>query len=157
MLVPRILYPNKPRAHDGTYMLSIYYGLQDQKATATTTIAFSLVSEAFANFGYLGVAGLAIGIGALLGLATRLSAYDTGLSVRLCFALICLQCLYLSADSASIFVSTFSQSLFILAIGAALLSTLLAPTQTEGEMITAEGGRASEGDLINSLSSSPSF
>ena len=53
-LIPRLFYPNKPRSHIATYELGIYYGLQDEEATNTTTIAFGLLTEAYANFGFYG-------------------------------------------------------------------------------------------------------
>ncbi len=65
--VPRLLWPEKPRGHISTYTLSIYYGLQDVDATYTTTIAFGFLPEAYANFGYWGVAAL----GALFGFGFR--------------------------------------------------------------------------------------
>ena len=53
--VPSFFWHNKPVAHAGTNRLSIYYGLQDESATTRTTIAFGLVSEAYANYGLFGV------------------------------------------------------------------------------------------------------
>jgi hypothetical protein len=58
--VPRIFWPEKPRGHISTYTLGIYYGLQDEDATYTTTIAFGFLPEAYANFGVWGVAGLGV-------------------------------------------------------------------------------------------------
>ncbi len=53
-LVPRIFWPGKPRSHIATYELSIYYGLQREEDTEATTIAFGLLTEAYANFGLAG-------------------------------------------------------------------------------------------------------
>jgi hypothetical protein len=53
-LIPRLFWPEKPRSHIATYELGIYYGLQDEEATNTTTIAFGLLAEAYANFGIIG-------------------------------------------------------------------------------------------------------
>jgi len=53
-LIPRFFWPEKPRSHVATYELGIYYGLQREEDTATTTIAFGLVTEAYANFGLFG-------------------------------------------------------------------------------------------------------
>lgn len=63
-LVPRPLWPDKPRGHISTYTLAIYYGLQDEHATQSTTIAFGFLPEAYANFGVLGLAGLGLVMGA---------------------------------------------------------------------------------------------
>jgi len=53
-LIPRLFWPDKPRSHIATYELGVYYGLQDEEATNTTTIAFGLLPEAYANFGLVG-------------------------------------------------------------------------------------------------------
>ena len=52
--IPRFFWPNKPVAHISTYRLSIYYGLQNEEDTRTTTIGFGMLSEAYANFGLVG-------------------------------------------------------------------------------------------------------
>ncbi|HTQ30168.1 MAG TPA: hypothetical protein VMI53_03070 [Opitutaceae bacterium] len=57
--VPRLFWPEKPVGHISTYTLSVYYGLQRPEDTAKTTIAFGLLAEAYANFGYYGVGLLA--------------------------------------------------------------------------------------------------
>lgn len=57
--VPRFLWPEKPVAHISTNTLSVYYGLQREEDTLRTTIAFGTLSEAYANFGYAGLMGLA--------------------------------------------------------------------------------------------------
>jgi hypothetical protein len=53
--VPHFFWPNKPVGHISTYTLSIYYGLQRPEDTQKTTIAFGLLAEAYANFGFYGV------------------------------------------------------------------------------------------------------
>ncbi|MFT3867260.1 MAG: hypothetical protein QM715_02070 [Nibricoccus sp.] len=61
--VPRLVWPNKPLGHVSTSRLSVYYGLQDEEDTLKTTIGFGMVSEAFANFGFAGLAGLGLLVG----------------------------------------------------------------------------------------------
>jgi hypothetical protein len=53
-LVPRLFWEGKPRSHIATYELGIYYGLQTEEDTTSTTIAFGLLTEAYANFGLFG-------------------------------------------------------------------------------------------------------
>ena len=65
--VPRFFWPNKPVGHISTYTLSIYYGLQNAEDTEKTTIGFGLLTEAYANFGYIGV----VLIGFLFGTAFK--------------------------------------------------------------------------------------
>ena len=59
-LIPRFFWPDKPPSHAGTYRLAIYYGLQDEDATSSTTIAFGMLAEAYANFGLIG--GILLGV-----------------------------------------------------------------------------------------------
>jgi hypothetical protein len=59
--VPRILWMGegeKPVGHISTYTLAVYYGLQRMEDTQKTTIGFGLLTEAYANFGLFGVAGI---------------------------------------------------------------------------------------------------
>jgi hypothetical protein len=53
-LIPRFFWAEKPRSHVATFELGIYYGLQREEDTNTTTIAFGLLTEAYANFGLAG-------------------------------------------------------------------------------------------------------
>lgn len=57
--IPSFFWPDKPPGHISTYTLSIYYGLQREEDTAKTTIAFGMLAEAYANFGYFGMAAIA--------------------------------------------------------------------------------------------------
>lgn len=54
--VPSFFWKGKPPAHVGTNRLSVYYGLQLPGATTKTTIAFGMISEAYANYGFFGIA-----------------------------------------------------------------------------------------------------
>jgi hypothetical protein len=56
--VPRFFWPGKPHVHASTYLMAIYYGLQDEESTMTTTIGFGTVTEAYANFGYFGMGAI---------------------------------------------------------------------------------------------------
>jgi hypothetical protein len=66
--IPRFFWPDKPVAHASTYRLSLYYGLQTEEDTKATTIGFGMVSEAYANFGFIGV-GL---LGCVFGLVFKI-------------------------------------------------------------------------------------
>jgi hypothetical protein len=63
--VPRFLWPEKPPAHVSTGKLSVYYGLQTEEDTMKTTIGFGTVAEAYANFGFAGIAGIGVFFGFL--------------------------------------------------------------------------------------------
>jgi hypothetical protein len=62
-LVPRILWPNKPSPALSNARLAIYLGLVDEETAQNVSIAFGFISEAYANFGLLGVAALGIVMG----------------------------------------------------------------------------------------------
>ncbi len=64
-LIPRLFWSNKPRSHISTYRLSTYYNLQDEDATQNTTIAFGMLTEAYANFGMVGCVLLGLVQGAV--------------------------------------------------------------------------------------------
>ena len=51
LLVPRILWPDKPRAHEGQVRLNVHFGRQDLDSTFQTYIAWGLLPEAYGNFG----------------------------------------------------------------------------------------------------------
>lgn len=88
LLVPRIFAPDKPPSHIGTRMLNIHFGLQRPKDVAGTTIGWGLVNEAYANFGYRGVASLAVVVGLIFGLATWWTAGAPALSFRFLFGVV---------------------------------------------------------------------
>jgi hypothetical protein len=51
LLVPRILWPDKPRSHEGQILLNVHFGRQDLESTFTTYIAWGLLPETYGNFG----------------------------------------------------------------------------------------------------------
>jgi hypothetical protein len=65
LLVPRVLWPDKPRSHEGQILLNVHFGRQDLNSTLSTYIAWGLLPEAYGNFGqYYGsiILGLALGL-----------------------------------------------------------------------------------------------
>ena len=109
LLVPRFLTPNKPWAHEGTYRLCIHYGLQKREQTKTTTIGFGLLAEAYANFGYAGVAGLAVLVGTFSGFATRWGRGRPISSFRGLFGLLVLSALLQTESTLGVSTNTLFQ------------------------------------------------
>lgn len=88
MLLPRILIENKPEVHLGQKIMCVYYGLQTTRQTATTAIAFGPIAEAYANFGYLGVACWAVILGTGCGWLTRTCFLADKLTAKVLFAFV---------------------------------------------------------------------
>lgn len=63
LAVPRILWPNKPRPHESNMTLAVYYGFVSASDAERVSIAFGIPSEAYANFGFIGVGLVGIGMG----------------------------------------------------------------------------------------------
>ena len=61
LLIPRILWPDKPRSHEGQILLNVHFGRQDIDSTLQTYIAWGLLPEAYGNFG-AGAGALFLGI-----------------------------------------------------------------------------------------------
>jgi hypothetical protein len=121
LLIPRFLHPGKPRALAGQYILCTYYGLQTEKQTLTTGISFGLPAEAYANFGYPGIAGLGLLLGLATGLVTRMSYRMPILSLRSCFALAFLGIGMNLEASAAVVATTLAQGSFTLIVASWLL------------------------------------
>ena len=67
--IPRILWPNKPIAQEASVMFALDYGLLLDSQTDTTMIGIGFLSEAYANFGLIGIVGVMFLIGSLFGIA----------------------------------------------------------------------------------------
>jgi len=65
LLLPTLLWPNKPHAHAGQVRLNVYFGRQDMLSTYSTYVAWGLLPEAYGNFGPVWggvVLGVALGL-----------------------------------------------------------------------------------------------
>ena len=76
LLVPRILWRNKPAGHLSSRTLGLYYGIHTYASVGRTSIGFGPLGEAWANFGWFGI----VGLGLFFGLTMRFVA-------RLCYGL----------------------------------------------------------------------
>jgi len=74
VLIPRFLNPDKPSPHTSIKILNLHYGFQTEQGTSHTSIAWGLLNEAYANFGLMGIIGVAFFIGLLFGLVGRWTA-----------------------------------------------------------------------------------
>ena len=116
LLIPRILNKDKFRTHLGTYILNIRYGLQNWRATSTTTIGWGLLNEAYVNFGFSGCAGFAVISGLAYGQATRWSINSPLLSSRSLFGVLLISFAFQTEWTAGVYVSALFQSLVPLSV-----------------------------------------
>lgn len=121
LLVPRILWPDKPRSHEGQVLLNVHFGRQDLEATFTTYIAWGLLPEAYGNFGPIaGSVILGAVIGALFAWVENLTARKLLVSMEGFLSLSLLMNLMNSFEMvASVLVTSTFQS-FMVIIAASL-------------------------------------
>jgi hypothetical protein len=87
MLVPRFVDPEKIESQAVLNLLSVRYGRERVEDTGKTTIGWGMVSEAYANFGNLGVVVVGAVFGVLCGFLMRLSATAGPTSVAMLIAI----------------------------------------------------------------------
>jgi hypothetical protein len=113
LLVPRVFNPQKLNSHEGAHLLSIHFGLQTREATQTSTIAWGPLIESYANFGTLGVVGLAIVIGALYGAVGKFATGVPILSLRMLIAIVFAAMALQVEWTAGMYVTALFQSLVV--------------------------------------------
>ena len=87
MLVPRFLESDKVESQAVLNLLSVRYGRESAENTGKTTIGWGMVSEAYANFGNLGVIMVGAVFGALCGFLMRLSSTAGPTSIAMLIAI----------------------------------------------------------------------
>ena len=121
LLIPRMLWPDKPRAHEGQVMLNVHFGRQVLSSTFTTYVAWGLLPEAYGNFGSIW-GGLILGLflGLVAALIETLTATKPLLSLEglLTFALF-VELTVSFEMSASVLVTALFQSAVIIAMACA--------------------------------------
>lgn len=113
LLIPRVLYKDKPFAHEGQILLNIHYGLQDRQTALKTFLAWGLLPEAQGNFGMMGVTGICMLIGLLLGLLSRWTMSVPIISYRNLVGAVTLFSLVDTETVGSLLVTSLFQSLII--------------------------------------------
>jgi hypothetical protein len=118
LLVPRVLWPDKPRSHEGQIMLNVHYGRQDIESTFVTYIAWGLLPEAYGNFGPIaGASILGIFLGVFFALVENLTARKLVMSMEgfLCFSLL-MNLMNSFEMVASVLVTSTFQSMVIIVL-----------------------------------------
>jgi hypothetical protein len=140
LLIPRILWPDKPRAHEGQILLNVHFGRQLLSSTFTTYIAWGLLPEAYGNFGSIwGAVFLGSVLGFISAWIENLTANKPLLSLEglLTFALF----VELSVSFeyvASVLVTSLFQSAVIIALACLpfVQRTLVERPEPEEEQLT---------------------
>ena len=128
MLIPRVISKDKARSHISNMIMGLHFGIQTEKNVWFTSIAFDLPMEAYANYGYLGVAGLAVGMGLVLGLTSLLTTGVPLFSFRFLMAILVLSAVVSSNNTMGVFVTTTWQGfLALLTLSILIMKTIPNP------------------------------
>ncbi|NCW27166.1 MAG: hypothetical protein EBV83_02525 [Verrucomicrobia bacterium] len=114
MLVPRIITKDKAVSHISNMIMAIHYGVLTMENVWFTSIAFDLVIEAYANYGYGGVAGLAIIMGLFLGLVTLGTTGVPLFSFRFLLGILVLSAVISSNNTMGVFMTSSWQGFLAL-------------------------------------------
>jgi len=114
--VPRFLWPTKPSPQASVRLLAIHFGLQSEDETKTTSIGFGILSEAYANFGYVSVAVISFILGWLFRRLALMTAHCATLSPAGLFRILCLVWCFNAEGTLAIWISSFYQACIAIGI-----------------------------------------
>jgi hypothetical protein len=137
LLVPRFIDDLKGGPHAANIMLTVNYGLQTLEQTQTTSIGWGLVPEAYANFGYVGVAAVAAVVAAFYAFVSRLTVGVPMTSLRFVIGLL-IMAVAVRADTMALFVTMQFQSV----IGVSLAAVVL--MRRQANPFAVEGGQSGD-------------
>jgi hypothetical protein len=121
LLVPRFINSEKGAAHAANIMLTVNYGLQSMEVAAGgTSIAWGLVSEAFANFGYLGIGALAVFLAVFYAFFSRITVGVPMTSLRFVVGLLIMGAA-VKADTMALFITSQFQAIVGVSLAAFFL------------------------------------
>ena len=115
-LVPRILWPEKPHGHISTETLGLYYGITNREQLRSTTIGLGLLSEAWANFGWGGILGLAVLFGVTMRYVANGCVDAHPASVHRLLSIVWVAQSFQIEQAMSSWLSSFVQAVFAIAI-----------------------------------------
>lgn len=111
LMIPRFLNPNKLRSHEGTHLINIHVKRQTYKQTLKTTIAWGLLPEAYANYGFMGALIIGGGFGAFYGFVTVQGVGAPTFSFRTLFGILVISFALASTEwTAGVYAATLQQS-----------------------------------------------
>ncbi|MBN8564786.1 MAG: hypothetical protein J0L70_30090 [Leptolyngbya sp. UWPOB_LEPTO1] len=111
LMLPRFLSPNKIRSHEGTHMLNVHVKRQTYQETFKTVIAWGLLPEAYANFGFIGALLIGGILGSFYGFVTRVGIDAPTFSFRTLFCILVISFALASTEwTAGVYSATLQQS-----------------------------------------------
>jgi len=128
MLIPRLITKDKAVSHISNMIMAVHYEILTVENIWYTSIAFDLLMEAYANYGYLGVAGLAVGMGLFLGFVTLSTTGVPLFSFRFLMAILVLSAVVGSNNTMGVYVTTAWQGfLALLTLSLLIMKTIPNP------------------------------
>jgi len=124
LFIPRFLWPDKPRTHEGQIMLNLRFGRQASiEATETTYVAWGFLPEAIGNFGiWPGTVLLGLVIGWILGWLEKISLHKRLFSIEGAVLCVLLMLVTVSYEMvASVFLTATFQLLIAVVVGGAIM------------------------------------
>lgn len=109
LLIPRFMNKEKGFSHIGNMWLAYLYEFTSAEGIFRVSIQFDLMMEAYANYGYLGITGMAVFLGLFLGWVTRQSTGVPIFSLRFFFAILVLNTVLGTNNTLGVFVTTLWQ------------------------------------------------
>ena len=111
LIVPRALIKDKPVSHIGTHTLNVHIERQTWEQTDKSTIAWGLLPEAYANFGWLGAVVVGTFLGFFYGSMTAISVGTSAFSTRSMFTVLILSFALASTEwTAGVYAAALFQS-----------------------------------------------
>jgi hypothetical protein len=116
MIVPRVFNPDRAPTQVVMSLLDVRYGFLTREATLRTAVGVNIVPEAFANFGYIGVAIIAMIFGVFTGYLAQISSGREATSLPTLLAIAAMVTVIdMEADLSYLF-TTFFQSAIAIAV-----------------------------------------
>jgi hypothetical protein len=124
LLIPRFLWPSKPRTHEGQVLLNLHFGRQaNEKATEQTYIAWGLLPEAVGNFGvWFGPLTLGLFLGWVMGRVEIISLHKRFFSLE---GMALISTMLMLAGSYEMVASVFVTAMFQLLVAVALCGIIM--------------------------------
>ncbi len=141
-LVPRFIWPGKPSPHEGQRIMNVHFGLQTEEQTKETYIAWGMLAEAWANFGWGGVIGLALIYGFIFSWLGRITTNVPIVSIRFVMAsLFVVIGINATQSSTILWINSMFQAALLCAVGSTALLKKVRNPVYENAVTESVGGR----------------